>query len=33
MSEWRSEESFFFFLIKKNLQLSALGNWMDGGSV
>lgn len=22
-----------FFLIKKNLQLSALGNWMDGGSV
>lgn len=24
---------FFFFLIKTNLQLSALGNWMDGGSV
>lgn len=23
----------FFFKIKKNLQLSALGNWMDGGSV
>ena len=22
-----------FFKIKKNLQLSALGNWMDGGSV